>query len=199
MRILLSLLLALPLSAQSLQQQRWDAAKVRPEKRSEVNRIVDRIQANKSRYDEVARVTGVPTHAIGALHNMEASGSFRLHLHEGSPLTGRTRWVPKGRPTWGKPPFRWEDSAVDALRYDKMERVNWSSLPASLQGCEAFNGLGYQKYHPETPSQYIWSGTTVERRGKYSSDGKWDRMAVSSQIGVAAIWKTMEQRNLFKL
>lgn len=188
----------LPISAKTLQEERWERAMIRPEKAREVSRIVERIAASRSRYDEVERKTGVPHHVIASLHNMEASGSFRLHLHEGSPLTGRTKYVPKGRPVWGKPPFRWEDSAVDALFYDHMEKVEWSSLGKSLYACEAYNGTGYLRFHPDVPTPYLWSGTTVYIRGKYVADGKWDRYAVSRQVGVAAIWKRMIQRKIIK-
>lgn len=198
-RLLVILALVSPSTlANQLQEDRWAKAKLRPEKLGEVTRIVERIHANRSRYAEVAKKTGVPAHVIASLHNMEASGSFQKHLHEGSPLTTRTRWVPKGRPTWGKPPFRWEDSAADALYYDRMERVQWGDLGKALYACEAYNGTGYLRYHPDVPTPYLWSGTTLYVRGKYTVDGKWDRMAVSQQIGVAAIWKRMIQRGELK-
>jgi lysozyme family protein len=195
---LIGCLLVLPLSAKTLQEERWEKAKLRPERVSEISRIVERFPANKSRYDEVAERSKVPAHVVFFLQNMEASGSFAKHLHEGSPLTGRTKWVPKGRPTWGKPPFRWEDSAVDALAYDKMSQVNWNSLHDSLWGFTRYNGTGYDKYHPNVPTPYLWSGTTIYQRGKYTGDGKFDPYAVSKQIGIAAIWKRMIQLQLMK-
>jgi len=39
--------------------------------------------------------------------------SFKLHLHNGDPLTARTVNVPKGRPKTGQPPFAWGISAKD--------------------------------------------------------------------------------------
>jgi lysozyme family protein len=178
------------------QAGRWSRAEIKALRAREIDRIVDRIAANRARYEAVARETGVPWHVIAALHNMEASGSFAKHLHEGSSLSGRTRWEPKGRPVNGRPPFKWEDSAQDALRFDRLDEVAWRKLEAALWACERYNGTGYAKYHPQTPTPYLWSGTTLYSRGKYVADGKWDPMAVSGQIGVAAIWKRMIQRNL---
>ena len=129
---------------------------------------------------------------------MESSGSFSSHLHEGSPLSRRTRYVPKGRPRTGNPPFTWEESALDALAYDHLAEVDWSSLASALYACERFNGIGYLKYHPETPTPYLWAGTTVELPGKYTSDGKWSSSARSRQVGIAAIWKELESRNLIE-
>lgn len=204
---LLSIALALlasacePCMAQTLQLDRWKRAQVPAHRVRMVDAVVFRILANRRRYEAVAARSGVPWHVIASLHNMEASGSFAKHLHEGSPLTGRTRWVPKGRPTWGKPPYRWEDSAVDALAYDKMAAVNWRSLDAALYACERYNGTGYLKYHRNVPTPYLWSHTSIYNppRGKYVADGKWSSTAVSSQTGVAAIWKRLESKKALTL
>lgn len=188
---LISLILLSSASADTLQESRWKAAKVDPLHAFEARQIANRITANKPRYVKVAAVAHTPWQVIAALHNMESGGSFRHHLHEGSPLSGRTRYVPKGRPVAGKPPFTWEVSAIDALLYDHLDAVQWSSLDATLYACERYNGTGYLRFHPETPTPYLWAGTSVERPGKYVADGKWSSTARSSQIGIAAIWKTL--------
>jgi lysozyme family protein len=177
-------------------RERWNAATVRPDKLAAVAAIVDRIMADKARYVAVDNQTGVPWYVIAGLHNMESSGSFRHHLHEGSPLTGRTKFVPKGRPLKGTPPFTWEESAIDALFFDKMDKVDWPFLSNTFQACERYNGLGYQLHHPETPTPYLWAGTSIEKPGKYVADGKWSGTARSKQIGIAAIWKVMEARGI---
>jgi lysozyme family protein len=180
----------------TLQENRWDSAKVSAIKRFEANQIVDRILANKSRYESVDKSTNVPWQIISSLHNMEASGSFKKHLHEGSLLTGRTRYIPKGRPKTGKPPFTWEYSAIDALNYDKMGEVRWSYLDDTLYAIERYNGTGYLRFHINTPTPYLWAGSSIERPGKYVADNKWSSTARSSQIGVAAILKIMEERGV---
>lgn len=180
--------------ADDLQLTRWKAAGIQARREHETSAIVNRIMANADRYKVVGRSSTVPWYVIAGLHNMESGGSFRCHLHEGSPLTGRTRDVPKGRPVKGKPPFTWEESAIDALQYDRMADVRWQSLSASLYACERYNGTGYLKWHPRVPSPYLWAGTTIETPGKYTSDGKWSPTAKSSQIGIAALWKLMQSR-----
>jgi lysozyme family protein len=179
-----------------VQEPRWEAAQPTARHRAQVSRIADRILAHRARYESVDSHTNVPWYVIAALHNMESSGSFRHHLHEGSPLSGRTRYIPKGRPTTGTPPFTWEASATDALRYDRMGSVRWSHLTHTLYAAERYNGTGYLRYHPEVPSPYLWSGTTLYTRGKYIADGKWSSTAVSSQIGCAAIWKELQHRKI---
>lgn len=177
--------------AQHIQEKRWAEAKVRTSSQSSVRMIAREIERNKVRYQSLEKETGVSWWAIAALHNMECSLSFKKHLHNGNPLTARTTWVPKGRPKTGKPPFSWEYSAKDALIYDKMHKVNWKSLPASLDAFEGYNGWGYRKYHPSVPTPYLWSGTTVYSKGKYVADGKWSSSAVSKQIGICAILKEL--------
>ena len=183
-------------NGQTLQESRWKAATVPAHRFPAVDAIANRILLNRARYERVDAATGVPWYVIAGLHNMEASGSFQKHLHEGSSLAGRTRWIPKGRPLTGKPPFTWEFSAEDALKYDKMGAVKWSSLDATLYACERYNGTGYLKFHPTVPTPYLWSYTSVYTRGKYVADGKWSSTAVSQQAGIAAIWKRLEARGV---
>jgi len=177
--------------------------KIKPDKLDEVNRIVDRGVTNVSKYLEVSKATGVPWWVIMCLHNMEASGSFSKHLHEGSPLTARTKYVPKGRPLApdppGMPPFSWSYSAIDALKYDKLDKVTEWSLYNSLYQMERYNGLGYWNYHKDVNSPYLWSGSNQYTRGKYTGDGVWSSTAVSAQIGCAVILRRLEELNLVKI
>ncbi len=184
-----------PPAALTLQTGRWALAEIKPDRVDEVEVIVSRILKNQVRYTEVAAKSGVPWYVIAGLHNMESGGDFSMHLHEGSPLTARTKYVPIGRPRTGNPPFTWEESALDALEYDSLAKVDWTSLDAALYACERYNGTGYLRYHPSTPTPYLWAGTTVERPGKYTGDGKWSAIATSKQIGIAALWKLLESRH----
>ena len=171
--------------------QRWASASIPKHRLHEVQVITSRIKANRARYEAVSKQCGVPWHIIASLHNMEASGNFTKHLHEGSSLKWRTKWIPKGRPTTGSPPFTWEYSANDAMVYDRMDQKNWKQTGPALSACEGYNGWGYAAFHSSTPSPYLWAGTTVERAGKYVADGKWSSTARSGQIGVAALWKLL--------
>lgn len=184
----------------TLQERRWVAAEIRPQWRGKIDAAVDRYIQTRGRYEAIERMRrapSVPARVIFVLHGRESTWDFTKHLHEGSPLSGRTRWVPKGRPKKGSPPFTFEQSAEDALYILKdMENWNWASLDSMLQNIETYNGLGYQKYHRDVPSPYLWSGTTVYERGKYVADGRFSRLAVDRQIGCAAILKRMRERGV---
>lgn len=180
-------------SAYPWQVERWNNAEIRPDWRGRADAIAHRIKAHRDTYKKTEKATGVPWEVVGVLHNMESGGNFTRHLHEGSPLIARTRYVPKGRPNVGSPPFTWQESAYDALyRLKRMDKYDWSDLGVKLQRIELYNGAGYQKYHKSVPSPYLWSGTTIYTSGKYVADGKWSSTAVSKQVGCACILKLLE-------
>ncbi len=184
------------------QVERWKAAYVLPHRVKAVQLTVDRIVSNQNRYKAVGSVTGVPWYALAGIHNMESSGSFHHHLHEGSSLKWRTRYVPKGRPKTGTPPFTWEYSAIDAMNYDSMGEKNWAKLGAALTALEGYNGFGMRRYHPNVPTPYLWSFCgpgTIFLPGKYIADGVYSSTARSEQIGIAALWKEMERRKLIEI
>lgn len=162
---------------------------LRSQWRDEVTRTVRRIAESRQKYEEVAKALGgrIPWEWIGAIHNMESTGNFSTHLHNGDTLRRRTTHVPAGRPTAGNPPFTWEESAIDALTMKGLEKVGAWSVAEMLYQAERYNGWGYREWHPSVLSPYLWSGTKHYERGKYVEDGKWDGSFVSEQLGVAPI------------
>jgi lysozyme family protein len=148
------------------------------------------IHAAQSRYQIVDSETGVPWQIIGILHQREASGNFHCHLHNGDPLTARTVHVPSGRPAWGTPPYKWEDSAVDALHYDNLTGLpDWEDIATALDRIERYNGLGYRTHGILSP--YLWAGTNHYSEGKYTADGHFDAIAVDRQPGAAGLLKLL--------
>jgi lysozyme family protein len=147
---------------------------------------------SRSRYETVARRTGVPWHFIAAVHGLEASFNFRAHFHNGDfPLSQRTRQVPAGRPRVWLPPSSWEDSAVDALRLMGYVGEDDWSLPRMLYRIEGFNGFGYRRMARTTP--YLWSYSNHYDRGKYVADGHFDPRAKSQQCGAAVMFRVLAE------
>ena len=144
----------------------------------------------RPRYEAFAKPLGIPWWFVAVLHCREADFNFHTHLHNGDPLTARTVHVPKGRPVKGMPPFDWEFSAKDALAYEGfLGKNDWSSLPAVLDRLENFNGRGYA--HKGLPTPYLWAGTSVQKLGKFTSDGHFDPAVMDSQPGCAGILKLL--------
>ncbi|MBL0372411.1 CHAP domain-containing protein [Rhizobium sp. KVB221] len=171
-------------------------ARLRPEKLAQIDGVLRRIflDENWQRYQEVAERTGIPAHVIAIIHSLEAGGRFDCHLHNGDPLTAKTRNVPRNRPRTGSPPFSWVASAIDALE-EVSEGDDWS-LSRTAYVFERFNGFGYRSHHPHAKSPYLWSFTNIYASGKYTSDGRWSETAVSRQCGAMALLLRMIQKEL---
>jgi len=165
------------------------SCKTHVDKEATLKAITDKITANQARYESVAAASGVPWQVIAAIHNMEASLSFTKHLHNGDPLSARTVQVPAGRPVSGSPPFTWEESAVDALAYDKLTAWTDWSLAGTLYKLEGYNGWGSRGKDINTP--YLWSFCQHYTSGKYIADHVWSDTAVSKQCGAALILKAL--------
>lgn len=171
----------------------WDSMVINDRLRETIERQAKRIIANRSRYEHVEQATGVPWFVIGIIHVMECGGSFSKHLHNGDPLTARTVQVPKGRPLTGKGPFTWEESAVDAIRYDKLDRVSDWTVERIGWCLEKYNGWGYRTRKTGVVSPYLWSGTDHYTRGKFVRDGVWSASAVSAQAGAMPMLKRVAE------
>lgn len=171
----------------------WTSATLRPENAPEVGAAARRILGSRPRYDEVSRVTGVPWYVIGIIHYMECSLDFTKHLHNGDPLNAKTVRKPRGR----GPFATWELSAIDALKYDKLDKVSDWSVARIAYMLETFNGFGYVP--KGIPSPYLWSFTTAYNVGKWKEvqkpDGTfrsvWDSSLRSKQCGGMAILKML--------
>lgn len=146
-----------------------------------------KIILNKPDYSLVSKITNVPWFIVGLIHKMEANFNFKTHLHNGDSLNNRTVQVPRGRPIEGKPPFTWLDSAIDAIRYDGLDKVECWDIATTLYQLEKYNGFGYRKNHPHVNTPYLWSGTNQYTCGKYIADGLWSSAAVSGQVGCVPI------------
>jgi lysozyme family protein len=174
-------------------QTLFDGCIIDPARMRDVDRLIERIAAASTRYDAVAQPLRIPWQLIGVIHCMEASLNFGTHLHNGDPLTARTRQVPKGRPKDGSPPFTWEASAEDALRLAGLDRWRDWSAPGILYRLEAYNGFGYRTRHPEVFSPYLWSWSNHYTRGKYVADGTWSPTAISKQCGAAVLLRRLAE------
>jgi lysozyme family protein len=169
----------------------YESCLTRPNRRASVNVLAKKIRANRTRYQKVGKAVGVPWYVVGIIHSLEAGGNFTRHLHNGDSLSARTVHVPAGRPKTGRPPFTWEQSAIDALRGRGLGAWRDWSVPGTLYQLEAYNGFGYRDHHPNVPSPYLWSFSNHYKRGKYVADGRFSATAVSQQVGAAPLLKQL--------
>lgn len=171
----------------------WETMLIREEKKDSVLLLVNKAKASRVRYMAISEAVHnrypksnlIPWQFVAVVHYMECNFSFKHHLHNGDSLLRRTTHVPAGRPVTGKPPFTFEESAIDALIYQGLHLVmNWG-IPFMLYKLEAYNGYGYRGHGINSP--YLWAGSNHYTKGKYIADHVFSKTAVSSQIGAALI------------
>ena len=175
----------------------FNRCKIAPNKMAEVEDVVERILQYQNRYASIAAQSSVPWYVIAVIHNMECGLDFTKHLHNGDSLKRRTVNVPAGRPKTGQPPFTFEVSALDALKYDKLTEWKDWSIGGICYTLEGFNGWGYRAHKINSP--YLWSYSNLYTSGKYVADNKWSGTAVSLQCGAAVILRSMSDQGAIDL
>lgn len=181
---------------QSEYQRLFDTCVIKQDKYPDINAIVNKIAASRQRYEAVGNKLKIPWYFIGIVHCMEGSLSFNVHLHNGDPLTAKTVQVPAGRPKAGTPPFKWEDSAEDALTYDKINLWTDWTIPGMLYKFEGYNGYGYRNPNIAINSPYVWGFSNHYDKGKFIQDGKFSATAVSKQCGAGVLLRRMAETQL---
>lgn len=179
-------------------QRLFAACAIRPERAAEVEQRIDAIMVERERYWMVSRWLDVPWFVVAVLHEADAGGDFTVHLHNGDPLTERTRHLPDGRPVEGEPPFDWEDSAADALRLYHFDQWSDWSIAGTLFKLEGHGGWKYRLHHPEAPSPYLWNYSTYYTQGKYVADDTWSETAVAQRCGAAVLLRRLAERDLIE-
>lgn len=166
----------------------WQKAKLT--KTAEATSSASKIVSLKSEYDQVQLATNVPWWVIGAIDMREESFNHKGYLGNGDPLSKKTTHVPRNRG-----PFKsWYEGAIDSIHISGWDRLptghHWD-IVTCLMKCEVYNGLGYA--HMGHKSPYIWAGTSMQERGKYTGDGHYDPSAWDSQLGCAAVFLALKQ------
>ncbi len=160
---------------------------VRPECQRLVDEVAHRLVGFKPHYEPVTAADGVPALFIATSFEREASSNFHLNPAQGWPLTSTSKWRPYNGP------FRtWFDAAVEAYRLNGLDKVgaaNWTWPLVCFYG-ELFNGMGYRDFH-SMHSPYLWGGTNIQSRGKYTSDGNFDPEHMDQQLGIIPVARRM--------
>lgn len=146
------------------------------------------IIADSAAYRAVEKKTGVPWFWIACVHTRESGRDFGGVLHNGERIIGtgrKTKLVPAGRGPFDS----WDAAAADALRYKGLDDIGDWSLERCLYEFERYNGFGYVARGVNSP--YVWAGTSLQQRGKYVADGAFDASHWDTQLGCAAILKSI--------
>jgi lysozyme family protein len=162
---------------------------IRPNRLAAVQEICDKILNNQARYEKIGKGSGVPWFMVAVIHSLEGDLDFGTHLHNGDSLKRRTVNEPKNRPPTGNPPFTFEESAKDALTFDRMNVNLEPSFAGICFKLEGFNGFGSRFKGIHTP--YLWSFSNHYTAGKFVADGVFSPTAVSKQCGAGVILRRL--------
>jgi len=172
--------------------EQWDKMQLKQSAARDLASFLRRAQAGKARYEEVQRRTtnegkhtGVPWWLIAIIAERESGQNWSRSLAQGDRWDRVSRNVPRGRGPFNS----WEDAAVDALHLDELDVIPDWTLEKALFALERYNGWGY--FYHNVPSCYVWAGTTIQCPGKYTSDGHWNGRAWDTQLGGAAMLRTL--------
>ena len=201
--VFLTFVLAGDYSYESLKdgyQNLWNQVSITSDRASDVDDVIDnKFLPNQARYEKIQDKLGIPWYVVAVIHYREGNCNFKTHLHNGDPLTARTVHYPRGRPPKGKPPFTWEESAIDALILEGLDKVDDWSITAVLYQLEKFNGFGYFSRKIDINSPYLWSGTNFYKIGKFDADGHYNARLVDRQLGVVTLLKRMIERGIIQI
>ena len=170
--------------------EKWETVQIVPTREREVRRVAIRITlpVPKTAYENIEKDTNVPWFVVGVIHYRECGLNWMGNLAQGDPWNHISTHVPRGRG-----PFKdFRSAAFDALYRCPPYAAKWKDWSAggTLTLLELYNGSGYEDYHHES-SPYIWGATNHEEWGKYVADGHWSAQVWDTQIGCAALLKSM--------
>lgn len=161
---------------------------------AEAAKQVNLVVKHSAVYKDIEAASGVPWVAIALMHLREAGpqdvGRWKCILHNGQAIIGTGRKstiVPKG-----VGPFTsFKQAALDAIRREGLDKLDWAKdgIAYLAFASETFNGFGYRGKGIVSP--YLWGGSSVQQRGKYIADGKFDRNTMDPQIGTMPLLRVL--------
>ena len=160
---------------------------VRPECQKMVDEIAVKLVGYKTRYQPVTDAIGVPVLFIGPSFEREGSSNFALNPAQGWPLHSTSKIIPHNGPF-----PNWFSAAIAAYKIDGLDKVgagNWTWELICFYG-EKLNGFGYRDEH-HMHSPYLWGGTNIQTRGKYTKDDEFDSSVMDPQLGIMPLAKRM--------
>lgn len=161
-----------------------------------IDRVIENILKLRSRYEFVQSKANVPWYFTAALHFMEASNKMNGNMMNGQPINQVTTIVPKGYGPWNT----WEESAIDAFKYDGLaaKPKEFWTFGNMLMSAEKYNGLGYRKRGILSP--YVTSFTNMSNEvGGFPRDHVYDPAYKHDRPSVGSILLRMHERNIIKI
>lgn len=175
-------------ATQNQLQRMFDTCIIAEQKYAEVDDCLRHIIKNKERYHTVSNQFNIPWCITGIIHSSTSDCNFKMHLHNGDSLLGRTTNMPSGYPKRGRPPFTWEQSAEDAFQFYGFMRWSDWSIPGILYNLEVIGRDGYVPN--ETRLLKLWC---------YSNHNNEGDLKEGIKCGSAILLRRMAEKQLIPI
>ncbi len=172
--------------------QQIGAMRLDEDRRDDLDAICKTLLRKKDVYQLLSDRTlnKIPVAFLMAIAYREMSGDTNCFLGNGQRLSLKTTIVPKVLGPWLQPyPENFLAGALVALRIDAIDQVSDWSLARATYESETLNGWGYLNHG--LPSPYVFGGTSIQQKGKYTTDGHLDMSVMDSQLGTVAIMESL--------
>ncbi len=166
-------------------QRLFDTCIIQEEKYAEVDALLKQILKGKDRYDAVSNKHSIPWCVTAIVHATVCNCDFKVHLHNGDSLNGRTTGIPTGYPRGGRPPFTWEQSAEDVFLFYKWHKWTDWSIPGILHNLEVIGRNDYELH--DTNYSKLWH---------YSNHFESEKKGQNQTCGAAILLRRMAEKQL---
>lgn len=166
-------------------QRLFDTCIIQEEKYPEVDALLKQILKGKDRYDAVSNKHSVPWCVTAIVHATVCNCDFKVHLHNGDSLNGRTTNIPIGYPKGGRPPFTWEQSAEDVFLFYKWHKWNDWSVPGILHNLEIIGREDYDLH-----------ATAYSKLWHYSNHFEAEKKGQNQKCGAAILLRRMAEKQM---
>ena len=166
-------------------QRLFDTCIIEEEKYADVDAYLKQIIKSKDRYHSVSNKHNIPWCVTAIMHATVCDCNFKVHLHNGDSLSGRTTNIPVGYPKGGRPPFTWEQSAEDTFLFYRLHKWSDWSVPGMLHNLTVMSGDDY-KIH-ETAYSTLWC---------FSNHFKGSKNKNTEKCGAAILLRRMAEKQM---
>ena len=169
-------------------QRLFDTCIIQEEKYGEVEGLLKQILKGKDRYNAVSNKHSIPWCVTAIVHATVCNCDFKVHLHNGDSLSGRTTNIPTGYPKGGRPPFTWEQSAEDVFLFYRWHKWNDWSVPGILHNLEIVGRDDYEIR--QAPHSKLWH---------YSNHFEAEKNESFQKCGAAVLLRRMVEKQMIVL
>ncbi len=175
---------SLSIATRNTLQRLFDTCIITEDKYGEIDNCLKKIVKAKDRYTAVSIKFNIPWCVTGIMHCTTCDCNFKVHLHNGDALNGRTTSIPVGYPKHGRPPFTWEQSAEDVFQFYRLHKWSDWSIAGILYNLEIIHR---DEANKEMKMSKLWC---------FSNHCESEKNIAQQKCGAAILLRRMVEKQL---